>query len=158
MDVFPVKGQLHETNFYRNYSGQQESLEPVLPADNLLYKHFIPSLHKSDIIIPHYSIYNRYVREWIGAMVCGDIVDHAEVDGVDRYWLAPHRHSTLTKSGNWSAQSAENLTGIADNCRNVENCFPSAGPLGNRIITHVSKRKLGIYTARCFSITLVKSK
>lgn len=73
----------------------------------------------------------RYVREWISAMVCADVVDHVLTDGEDRYWLAPYRLPTLLGKGlGGTALGAQLVTGVGDNCSNVEKCFPIEGPLG----------------------------
>ena len=62
-------------------------------------------------------------------MVCADVVDHVEVEGVDRYWLSPYRVSALVGRG-CAAIGCELMTGAANNYSNVEECFPVDGPSG----------------------------
>lgn len=82
-------------------------------------------------------------------MVCGDIIDHCEVDGTDRYWLSAHKlpaligaekADTLTRSA-CNAQGAELLVGALGDYRAVEQCFYKDGPPG-RILCNSSASTL----------------
>lgn len=71
------------------------------------------------------------MRELLGGLVCGGIVDHHEVDGVNKYWLEPYRHEALLGGAKvCPAQESELLTGCVDGLYLVEKCFPLNGPPG----------------------------
>lgn len=81
----------------------------------------------SDEVARAAGLEERYVREWLGAMVCGKIVDY---DGARRtYWLPPEHASVLTR-----AAGADNLAmftqyvalaaGVEDD---VVDCFQRGG-------------------------------
>jgi 2-polyprenyl-3-methyl-5-hydroxy-6-metoxy-1,4-benzoquinol methylase len=60
----------------------------------------------SDEIAAKTGLNERYVREWLGAMVCGGIVEHAA--GEKTYRLPPEHATMLT------GPSSRNLTGMAE--------------------------------------------
>jgi len=60
----------------------------------------------SDAIAAKTSLSERYVREWLGAMVCGGIVEYAA--GEKTYRLPPEHAAMLT------GPSSRNLTGMAE--------------------------------------------
>ncbi|XP_067948944.1 S-adenosylmethionine-dependent methyltransferase Rv2258c-like isoform X1 [Watersipora subatra] len=74
----------------------------------------------------------RYVREWLNALVCGDVIDHVEIEGEDRYWIASYKVATLVGEG-CPAINSELLAGVLSNARNVEKCFAVDGPLGRDV-------------------------
>jgi len=64
-------------------------------------------------------------------MVCADMVDHCVENGIDKYWLAPFRLPALTHSAEGCpASSSQLLSGVTQNSRSVEACFPIDGPPG----------------------------
>lgn len=78
-------------------------------------------------------------------MVCGDIIDHCEVDGADLYWLEQYRYVGLIDSENVRvnvdnasspAQATELLMGSLQEYSEVERCFAKDGPRGN--VSHVT--------------------
>ncbi|XP_067948784.1 S-adenosylmethionine-dependent methyltransferase Rv2258c-like [Watersipora subatra] len=76
----------------------------------------------------------RYVREWIGGMVCGNVVDHEEIDGVNKYWLEPYRLPTLLGTDmEWVACYSEILRCAFAAAPMVEKCFPNSGPRGTEV-------------------------
>ena len=82
----------------------------------------------------------RYVREWISGMACAGIVDHCEIDGLDRYWIAPHRlpaligteltHEHCSKKVMYNAQRGEQMVGALGDYQAVEKCYAKDGPPG----------------------------
>ena len=91
--------------------------------------HFIRiCLHYVHITLVYF---NRYVREWINGMVCGGVVDHEEIEGVDRYWLEPYRlPALLGDSFRWPALDAEMLSACLEVYTKIEECFRLTGPSG----------------------------
>ena len=64
-------------------------------------------------------------------MVCGDVVDHEEIEGVDRYWLEPYRLPTLIGDKlHHPAVYCEILVVGIQPFYLVEKCFPIDGPNG----------------------------
>ena len=66
------------------------------------------------------------IREWANSMVCGNIIDHEEIDGSDRYWIEPYRMRALCDT----AFSSELFTATVETLGLVENCYPLDGPPG----------------------------
>lgn len=66
------------------------------------------------------SLSERYVREWLGAMVCGGLIEYAAGEGT--YRLPPEHATMLT------GPSSRNLTGMAE-----------MFPLMNRVIPEVAE-------------------
>merc|ERR1719318_1724507 len=75
-------------------------------------------------------------------MVCGDIIDHTEVDGVDYYWMEEYRYVGLVDSegvkvnmdnATSPAQATELLMGCLQDFSGVEKCFPKDGPTGTMV-------------------------
>ncbi|XP_072047622.1 S-adenosylmethionine-dependent methyltransferase Rv2258c-like [Amphiura filiformis] len=75
----------------------------------------------------------RYVREWLGAMVTGKIVElSSDSAGVDRFLLPPRRRNALTKAGasNSSASYSLTIPALAEVFGKIVNCFKKDGPKG----------------------------
>ena len=60
----------------------------------------------SDEIAAKTGLNERYVREWLGAMVCGGIVEYA---AAERTYRLPPEHATML-----TGPSSRNLTGVAE--------------------------------------------
>lgn len=69
----------------------------------------------------------RYVREWLGAMVTGGIVDYDET--VDRYELPPEHAAWMTRAAapNNLATIAQHISGLACVEDQVVECFKHGG-------------------------------
>ncbi|XP_072046945.1 S-adenosylmethionine-dependent methyltransferase Rv2258c-like [Amphiura filiformis] len=75
----------------------------------------------------------RYVREWLGAMVTGKIVElSTDSSGVDRFLLPPRRRNALTRAGATDSSTAYSLTipALAEVFGKIVNCFKKDGPKG----------------------------
>ncbi|XP_072047618.1 S-adenosylmethionine-dependent methyltransferase Rv2258c-like [Amphiura filiformis] len=75
----------------------------------------------------------RYVREWLGAMVTGKIVElSTDSSGVDRFLLPPRRRNALTRAGSTDSSAAYSLTipALAEVFGQIVNCFKKDGPKG----------------------------
>ncbi|XP_077995021.1 S-adenosylmethionine-dependent methyltransferase Rv2258c-like [Glandiceps talaboti] len=75
----------------------------------------------------------RYVREWLGAMVTSKIVDIQSDTEVERYFLPRHRHKYLCSSKDGEGEQAILLEGIPMVCevyKDVLECFKKDGPRG----------------------------
>ena len=76
----------------------------------------------------------RYVREWLGSMVCAHIVEITE-EGEEKFWLPKHRHQVLV------GHSLLNMTHFmwvlpmcASVFQTISECFKEDGPLGKSMI------------------------
>ncbi|XP_072033353.1 S-adenosylmethionine-dependent methyltransferase Rv2258c-like [Amphiura filiformis] len=72
-----------------------------------------------------------YVREWLGAMVTGQIVElSSDSSGVDRFLLPPRRRNALTRAGSTDSSASYSLTipALAETFRKVVKCFKKDGP------------------------------
>ena len=77
------------------------------------------------------QLFRRYVRELLGCLACNSVVDQAEVDGMDRYWLESYRTDALLGVGDIClAESTVLFTSALAGFERVERCFPVTGPLG----------------------------
>ena len=78
------------------------------------------------------SLKYRYIREWLNSMVSGSIIDHCQIDDVDRYYIAADKVSTLcNKEGSLCpVTGVELFIGAVTNFGNVEKCYPKDGPTG----------------------------
>ena len=65
-------------------------------------------------------------------MVSGSIIDHCQIDDVDRYYIAAEKVSTLcNKEGSLCpVTGVELFIGAVTNFGNVEKCYPKDGPTG----------------------------
>ncbi|XP_072047617.1 S-adenosylmethionine-dependent methyltransferase Rv2258c-like isoform X2 [Amphiura filiformis] len=75
----------------------------------------------------------RYVREWLGAMVTGKIVElSTDSSGVDRFLLPPRRRNALTRAGSTDSSAAYSVTvpALAEVFGKISNCFKKDGPKG----------------------------
>ncbi|XP_072047614.1 S-adenosylmethionine-dependent methyltransferase Rv2258c-like [Amphiura filiformis] len=75
----------------------------------------------------------RYVREWLGAMVTGSIVElSTDSSGVDRFLLPPRRRNALTRAGSTDSSAASSLLipALAEVFGKIVNCFKKDGPKG----------------------------
>ena len=65
-------------------------------------------------------------------MVSGSIIDHCQIDDVDRYYIAADKVSTLcNKEGSLCpVTGVELFIGAVTNFGNVEKCYPKDGPTG----------------------------
>ena len=73
----------------------------------------------------------RYVREWLGAMVSGSIVE-VDDDTSELFLLPPHRRAAVTRLGDivdWSmvAQGLPLVSGVYEK---VAQCMALPGPSG----------------------------
>ncbi|KAF6017063.1 hypothetical protein EB796_024623 [Bugula neritina] len=88
----------------------------------------------TQVIADYTKCKERYIREWINGMVCADMVDHCVENGIDKYWLAPFRLPALIHSAEGCpASSSQLLSGVTQNSRSVEACFPIDGPPGTEV-------------------------
>ncbi|XP_072046948.1 S-adenosylmethionine-dependent methyltransferase Rv2258c-like [Amphiura filiformis] len=75
----------------------------------------------------------RYVREWLGAMVTGSIVElSTDSSGVDRFLLPPCRRNALTRAGATDSSTHYSLAipALAEVFGKIVNCFKKDGPKG----------------------------
>ena len=88
-------------------------------------------------------------------MVCGDIIDHCEVDGVDLFWIEEYRYVGIVDSEGVKvnmdnaaspAMATELLMGCLQDFSGVEKCFPIDGPRG---ITDVINQSSSLLLVKC---------
>ena len=91
----------------------------------------------SEAIAVATDLNERYVREWLGAMVTGKIVDY---DSLHRtYWLPPEHARMLThgsKGEHW-AEHAQFLSSLATVEQQVVECFRSGGGVPHSAFLHI---------------------
>ena len=69
----------------------------------------------------------RYIVEWLGAMVCGGMVEVVSSAEEDRYFLPKHRHELLLGP---AAIFHAGLPILGAAHEDIVNCFPKSGPAG----------------------------
>jgi SAM-dependent methyltransferase len=79
----------------------------------------------SEALAAHAGLTERYVREWLGAMVTGGIVDYDPV--AETYWLAPSRAAVLTDGPMNLAPMAALGTHLAKHVHQVARAFVEGG-------------------------------
>ena len=67
------------------------------------------------------------MRDWLGAMVCGGIVDVIRGTEEDRYFLPHHRRGTLTGTGPILHEFVPLLSAVHED---IVQCFQKDGPKG----------------------------
>ncbi len=73
------------------------------------------------------ELHERYVREWLGAMVTGRVVDHNPANGT--YWLPPEHAAWLTRAAglNNLAMQAQYIPLLAQVEQPLIDCFRNGG-------------------------------
>ncbi|XP_077994921.1 S-adenosylmethionine-dependent methyltransferase Rv2258c-like [Glandiceps talaboti] len=74
----------------------------------------------------------RYVREWLGAMVTGGIVDIESDSDAERYILPQHRHRHVCTDGGEGTMAVmtEAVPMVCEAYKEILNCFKKDGPKG----------------------------
>ena len=73
----------------------------------------------------------RYVREWLGSMVCSGIIEARKVGDKELFYLPPHRRPVLSGEGiNNAAPLTWILPVIAQAHNDLLQCFKMDGPAG----------------------------
>ena len=71
----------------------------------------------------------RYVREWVGTMVCSHILEVDNTSGEERFFLPDHRVSELRVNSD-AMQCNWMITYLAKTIDKMVTCFPEEGPKG----------------------------
>ncbi len=80
----------------------------------------------SELISQKTSLNERYVREWLGALVTSDIIDYDAQNGL--YFLPPEKADLLTRFGSFNfAASMQFIPSLAQVEDEIVHCFQNGG-------------------------------